>query len=181
MNRIKRFFAKSSPTAYFIFFLSFGIAFGGMYWFKQDHKISRNDLSDSLPFSFFIIEFGSDFEVGDFVRFEYQSDDQRFYKNGMPMVKMLVAGPGDEVTFEGQSFFINQVYYGEAKKFSKSGKPLTKNVSKTLGEDEYFVYAPHPDSFDSRYISTGYISKSQIKGKSIWEYKICDCITKFFR
>lgn len=132
----------------------------------SDKEIALN-YSDSLPNYFFVVEKNLDFSKGDLVQFEHISIDKKFYRSGTKMIKKIIGVEGDVITFSGQDFYVNAKYFGTAKKLSTKGIPLEKNISKTLGQDEYFVWTPSKDSFDSRYAHVGYINKNQIKAKVI--------------
>lgn len=131
--------------------------------FTTGTKVSFNS-SDSLPNTVFFVEENASFSKGDLVQFLYKSNDKNFFPNNTKMIKKIVGVEGDKIEFKGREFFINGKSYGLAKLKSKRGQDLTKNISKTLGKDEYFVWTPHKDSFDSRYVHMGYISSKQITG-----------------
>ena len=125
------------------------------------------NVSESLPQKVFLVKENEPFTRGEIVQFNHKEDEGGFFPNDSRMMKKVIGMPGDNVEFIGSEFYINGVKFGAAKDLSLTGKKLTKNTSKTLGDDEYFVFTPHPDSFDSRYIHMGYISKSQITGKVV--------------
>lgn len=149
------------------FFLVFGSLFG---YLKLTDKTIGLNFTNSLPNYFFVIDKNKAAERNDIVMFSSPEDDAGFIPEGAKFVKVLVGLPGDNVTFKEQKFFINGEFFGEAKTHSLKGKPLEKNHNHKLGADEYFVFTPHKDSFDSRYIYIGYISKEQIIGTSVWEF-----------
>jgi conjugal transfer pilin signal peptidase TrbI len=74
--------------------------------------------------------------------------------------------PGDVVTRIDRDFFINGSHVGRAKPFSRQDVPLEPGPTGTLPAGRYYVRAPHPDSLDSRYRLTGWISQSQIIGRA---------------
>ncbi len=61
-------------------------------------------------------------------------------------------------------YFINGRFIGTAKDYSKAGVLTKKTKSGVIPEGRYFVYAPHKDSFDSRYEEIGWISNSEVIG-----------------
>ncbi len=144
--------------------LIFGSIFG---YLKITNQTIGVNITESLPQSLFMVKKGMPFSKGDMIQFTYKADEEKFLPDGSRIIKFVVGIPGDKIRFEGNYFFINGVKFGKAKEVSRTGKSLTKNISKILSEDEYFVFTPHPDSFDSRYIHMGYISKSQIVGKVV--------------
>ena len=137
--------------------------------FQNFYKIGINQTL-SLPHLFYLIEKNpSEIKRNDIIEFDYYNKngngERFFYDNHVPFVKILAGVPGDEIMFKGDEFYINVLATGRVKELSTSGKPLTPNKSKTLGEDEYFLYTPSKDSFDSRYAYVGYVNREQITGK----------------
>lgn len=142
----------------------YGTIFG---YLKMTNQTIGFNVTESLPQTLFLVKKGESFSKGDLIQFAYKADEKKFLPDGAKIIKKVVGVPGDIVRFEGNYFFINGVEFGKAKAIARSGKPLTKNISKTLSEDEYFVFTPHIDSFDSRYIHMGYISNSQVVSKVV--------------
>lgn len=125
------------------------------------------NVSESLPHKVFLVKKNEPFSSGDIVQFNHTEGRNGFFPGSTRMMKIIAGMPGDTVEFIGNEFFINGSKLGTTKDLSLSGRELVKNSSKVLGEDEYFVFTNHPDSFDSRYIHMGYISSSQITGKVV--------------
>jgi conjugal transfer pilin signal peptidase TrbI len=148
----------------FGFLVIFGSIFG---YLKMTNQTIGFNVTESLPQTLFLVKESEPFSKGDMIQFAYKADEEKFLPDGSRIIKKVVGVPGDVVRFEGNDFFINDVKFGKAKEIARSGRALTKNVAKTLSEDEYFVFTPHPDSFDSRYIHMGYISNSQVVGKVV--------------
>ncbi|GAB6071518.1 hypothetical protein JCM30760_26160 [Thiomicrorhabdus hydrogeniphila] len=148
-------------------FLLFSIVFSVLYF--NNLSLSFNT-TESLPQSVFVVEENLPFTKGDLIQFEYKDDGKHFFADKTKMIKKVVGVSGDKVTFIDREFFINGKSFGIAKTHAKNGTELTPNISKTLDDNEYFVWTPHVDSFDSRYIHQGYISQSQIKGTVIWSW-----------
>lgn len=104
------------------------------------------------------------FKQGDYVYFNWQGG---IYPKGTPFTKMVVGLPGDTVTREGRDFFVNERYVGRAKEFSRQHEPLEANTfTGQIPANYFWVYAPHRDSLDSRYETTGLIHAGQIMGKA---------------
>lgn len=81
-------------------------------------------------------------------------------------LKIVRGVPGDEIDshlINGKKiFFINEEAIGEAKQQTSSGKILEPGPTGILTEDDYFVWTPHEDSYDSRYKTMGWIKRSDI-------------------
>lgn len=159
---------KGVPAKSYLWFFLGLISFSALFIsFKNNYVIDIN-LTESLPQKVFLVEKNAGFKRGDLVKFGFETTDERFYENGTEMIKYLMGVPGDEVVFKGLDFYINGEYIGTAKSNAKTGEKLVLNQSKVLGEDEYFVFSPHKDSFDSRYAMMGYIHKHQIQGRVVY-------------
>lgn len=102
---------------------------------------------------------------GDLVAFHPPKN--RFYRDGMIFIKKAIGMPGDEVTREGSRFYINGEYVGTAKHRSRTGDPLRPGPIGVIPDGHYFVWTPHPDSYDSRYEDIGWISKDRIIGRAV--------------
>jgi conjugal transfer pilin signal peptidase TrbI len=73
---------------------------------------------------------------------------------------------GDTVTRVDRDFFVNGTPVGHAKTVSRQGVALEPGPTGIVPAGRYYVRAPHPDSLDSRYRLTGWISESQIIGRA---------------
>ena len=73
---------------------------------------------------------------------------------------------GDSVTRADRKFFVNGTLVGQAKAVSRQGVPLDLGPTGVLPAGRYYVRAPHPDSLDSRYRLTGWVSAEQIIGRA---------------
>lgn len=91
--------------------------------------------------------------------------ENEFYKN-IWFVKYIKGGPGDSVSWEGRSVYVNGEYLGDAKPESKNGIKLHPSGSGTIPEGYYFAWTPHKDSFDSRYKQIGPIPKASVFGRA---------------
>jgi len=158
---------------FFIAFLVFTILFMVL---KTKYHFGINEFTESLPDLIFVVEKGNEFERGNLVEFSYKNKTdtpmKMYFEDGSLFIKQVIGMPGDDVNFKDGVFYINGIEFGRAKEHAKDGKKLERNVTKTLGKDEYFVFTQHKDSFDSRYAYVGYINKSQVVGKvvtSFWE------------
>ena len=88
------------------------------------------------------------------------------YPAGVTFVKIMAGMPGDTVTEADRQFFVNGIPVGTAKRLSRKGAPLDIGPTGSIPSGQYYVKAPHPDSLDSRYRLTGWISQSQIIGRA---------------
>jgi conjugal transfer pilin signal peptidase TrbI len=88
------------------------------------------------------------------------------YPAGVTFVKIIAGMAGDAVTRADREFFVNGMPVGQAKTTSRMGLPLEPGPTGILPAGRYYVQAPHPDSLDSRYRLTGWISDAQIIGRA---------------
>lgn len=120
--------------------------------------------SPSLPDRLFIIHKGELPRRGDYVAFRWQGGGP--YPAGVTFVKIVAGMAGDTVTRADRDFYVNGVHVGEAKTVSRMDQPLELGPVGVLPPGRYYVRAPHPDSLDSRYRLTGWISEDQIIGRA---------------
>ncbi len=122
--------------------------------------------TDSLPGLVYLVFKGKlPNQRGDVIAF--YPPPNRFYPERMFFVKKAMGLPGDSITRQGQDFLVNGRWVAMAKTQSRSGKPLTPGPEGIIPEDSWFVWTPHPDSYDSRYADIGWISKDRVIGRAM--------------
>lgn len=124
--------------------------------------IVRWNLSHSLPGRMFI---GTTWTFtpkrGDMVSFDHP-------KFGAPIAKIVVGVAGDRVETYNGHVYVNGTDRGcVLDKSPRSGKPLTPIQPCIIPDGYIYVWAPHPESFDSRYADIGLIHISRIKER-LW-------------
>ena len=132
-------------------------------WFDAHYKFGIN-VTESLPARLFLIHRGELPGRGNFVAFRWPGGGP--YPAGATFVKVLAGVPGDVVTQVDGEYFINCYPVGKAKSVSRQGTALEPGPTGTLPGGSYYVRAPHPDSLDSRYAITGWVSHAQIIGRA---------------
>lgn len=90
----------------------------------------------------------------------------RFYPADSLFVKRLVGLPGDAVTYDGNTFFLNGEPVATTKPRAKDGSRLIPGPTGVLPDCRYFVATEHPDGYDSRYSDIGWVSCGQIVGRA---------------
>ena len=120
--------------------------------------------SPSLPHRLYLIHKGKIPSAGELVAFRWAGGGP--YPAGVTFVKILGGVPGDTVSHIDRDFFVNGRGVGTTKSFSRTGLPLQPGPVGVLPPEFYYVQAPHPDSLDSRYALTGWISRYQIIGRA---------------
>lgn len=143
--------------------LAWALVLLAAFLFRIQFTIGIN-ASPSLPCHLFLIHVGEMPARDDYVAFTWHGGGP--YRAGITFVKILTGLPGDTVTTSGRTFFVNDRPVGVAKRTSRIGTPLEPGPVGTLPEGRYYVRAPHPDSLDSRYAITGWISRDRILGRA---------------
>lgn len=119
--------------------------------------------TDSLPQTMFLVSKGKPvLQKGDYVVFKIKSLTQ--YDS--PMIKVVAGIEGDLITIDNLDFSINGIYLDKAKKTSKTGVKTNLSREGVIPYGRYFVYAPHKDSFDSRYAEIGWIDRADVIGRA---------------
>ena len=131
--------------------------------FQASYSVGLN-VSSSLPHHVFLIRKGELPERGQYVAFRWHGGSP--HRDGVTFVKLVAGVPGDTVTRIGREFFVNAQPVGAAKTMSRAGAPLEPGPTGVIPPDQFYVHAPHPDSLDSRYRLTGWISEAQIIGRA---------------
>lgn len=132
-------------------------------WFGMYFSININ-VSPSLPQRVFLTHKGEPVGRGDYVSFRWHGGWP--YKEGERFTKRIAGVPGDRVERIERSFYVNGLFAGIAKPKGLAGQPLEMMEPGILGDGEYYVMAPHPDSLDSRYKLTGWVKQAEIIGRA---------------
>ncbi len=132
-------------------------------WFDAHFTVALN-VTESLPNRFFLIHRGEQPCRGDYVAFRWLGGGP--YPAGVTFIKQIAGLSGDVVTQVERDYFVNGQPMGHAKPLSQKGSTLELGPTGTLPDAAYYVRAPHPDSLDSRYRLTGWVSQAQIIGRA---------------
>lgn len=123
----------------------------------------RINITPSVPYKLFLVVKGMEAHKGDYVDVEIHT---KFFPKNPYFVKVMKGVEGDVVTSRGRELFVNNNSVGIAKEKSMKGIPLEMTTPKIIGQGEFYAYAPHKDSLDSRYTDVGYLKTSQIIGRA---------------
>lgn len=116
--------------------------------------------TNSLPYKVFITNRKTNPSVGNYISFK--APLELGFPENTVVTKQILAGPGDVVTKKGLNFYINDKWVSTAKQYSREGEVLILGPEGRLNKGQYYVGAPHIDSFDSRYQKMGWINSEQI-------------------
>ncbi len=138
------------------------VCFFSMLILVSQFAIIRWNLSHSLPGRMFI---GTTWTFtpkrGDIVSFDHPMF-------AAPIAKCVVGMAGDRVEIVNGHVVVNRIDRGRVLyKSPRSGKLLRSIQSCTIPDGYVYVWAPHPESFDSRYQDIGLIHVSSIKER-LW-------------
>lgn len=128
------------------------------------------NVTHSLPQTLFLIEKKNHTVTrGDYMAFRWIKGGP--IPNGIVVIKEVVGVVGDRVEHrqkkDGLWAEINGKAISLIKPSAQNGEELVPGTTGVIPEKHYFVHAPHPDSLDSRYALTGFISDTQIVGRAI--------------
>jgi conjugal transfer pilin signal peptidase TrbI len=132
-------------------------------WFDANFTVGLN-VTESLPDRFFLIHRGEQPGRGDYVAFRWPGGGP--YPAGVTFIKQIAGLSGDVVTQVDRDYFVNGQPMGHAKPLNRQGLTLEPGPTGTLPDAAYYVRAQHPDSLDSRYGLTGWVSQAQIIGRA---------------
>ena len=134
------------------------------------HFVLTINVSDSLPGTIFLVrKGGGSVSRGDLVAFRHGGGGA--YERGALFLKRVAGRPQSIVTSKDagnghRDYFVDGQYVGQAKTKSKTGLPLEPGPTGTIPPGRYYLTAPHPDSFDSRYALVGWVADAQIVGRA---------------
>lgn len=128
------------------------------------------NVTHSLPQTLFLIEKKNHTVArGDYMAFRWVNGGP--IPNDIVVIKEVVGLVGDNVQHrqkrDGLWVEINGKAISLIKPFARNGAVLVPGITGAIPEKHYFVHAPHPDSLDSRYALTGFVSDTQMVGRAI--------------
>jgi conjugal transfer pilin signal peptidase TrbI len=126
------------------------------------------NVTPSLPYAVAIVHYGtSEYRRGDFVVFSFMGEAQTLYPGlkKQPFFKIIRGVAGDRVTVRDRQVFVNGEPVGTAKPFTFDHRPLEPIAAMTIPAGCFYVQGTSPDSFDSRYRSSGLVRVEQIVAK----------------
>lgn len=133
---------------------------------RDSHALLINS-SESLPNWAFFIEKNKTPQRGDYVFFNVvpSAISKAHWGEKTPAFGKIVFGvPGDVVSREGATVFVNGKAVATLKPATKRGEILVPGPTGVVPKDHYFLATAHKDGFDSRYADIGFVSRRQIIG-----------------
>jgi conjugal transfer pilin signal peptidase TrbI len=116
----------------------------------------RYTVTPSLPYKLFISRPISSIKKSQYVTLAHP-------KSKILVAKQIVGLPGDEVIVRDHNLYLNDKQLGFILDHSKSGKKFNPIQEGKIPEGFVFLYAPHVDSFDSRYQEFGLVPVERLE------------------
>ncbi len=119
----------------------------------------------SLPYRVALAHYGPHrLERGDYIVFSFAGEAQATYPGlrRQPFFKQVRGLPGDVVTVEERAVAVNGEVVGLAKSQAFDRRPLEPITATIIPPGHYYVQGTDPDSFDSRYRSSGLVRADQL-------------------
>jgi conjugal transfer pilin signal peptidase TrbI len=132
--------------------------------FSRAYLLAWN-LTESLPGTLFLVEKDVMPARGELMAFRWENSWP--YPRGSLFLKRLIGLPGSLVIATGRAFFVDGAPVGRAKEHATTGERLEPGPVGIIPDGRYYVAGSHPDSLDSRYRLTGWVSRQQIVGKAL--------------
>ena len=159
----KRFAARLSVTV--LATIAAGSAFGSNW--SQSHRLIWNE-SNSLPDRIFYADSTIPLTRGGYIAFVPRRDAivvAHFGKAPVPFVKRIYGVAGDVVSHDaGHYVVVNGTRIARLKPFTYFHEALLPGPVGRVPPGCYFAGSPHPDGFDSRYQSIGWVCQKDILG-----------------
>lgn len=101
---------------------------------------------------------------GEYVMFRFDGPEQlrRPGLHAQPFFKQIAGVPGDRIEVHGRLVTVGGIAVGSAKTHSFDRQPLQAIEAGVIPPGYYYVRGSSPDSFDSRYRSSGLVRADQI-------------------
>lgn len=123
----------------------------------------------SLPYHVVLVDRGSrSLARGDLIVYAFAGEAaEKDYPGLMRQAffKRIAGVAGDSVTVNGRDVFVNDVHVGRAKTHTFDGRPLEPIEPTVISPAFLYVQGTGPDSFDSRYRSSGLVSVHDVAAK----------------
>jgi conjugal transfer pilin signal peptidase TrbI len=123
----------------------------------------------SVPYSIVYVDyFDRTLSRGDLIVYRFAGQAAERDYPGLrqqPFFKRVVGLPGDSVTVRDREIFVNGRPVGRAKTHTFDRRPLEPIESIVIPQGFLYVQGTSPDSFDSRYRSSGLVRHTDVKAK----------------
>ena len=127
------------------------------------YLLLRN-MSDSLPGTWFLVVRGSEPRCGELFSFSLPS--HRPYLGGVRMLKIALGCAGSLIEAADGAIWIDGARVGQLRRETAGGHVLEPVKETLLEPGQFFGWAPHSSSLDSRYREIGVIEADWIDGRA---------------
>ena len=126
------------------------------------------NITESLPYKVFWISYSkSNLKIDDMVIFNKTIQGN---KASETVIKIIKGVGGDRIDVIKGKVFVNRRCLGKIFPRQGNGNKLTPIDSMIIPQGMYFVWTPHPESFDSRYKEMNLIPEDFIEGRAYVVY-----------
>lgn len=142
-----------------------GLAYTRLYIDPTPHLPVLFNWTGSLPYRVALVHYSPHrLERGDYIVFSFAGEAQASYPGlrGQPFFKQVRGLPGDVVTVEDRAVAVNGEVVGLAKSQAFDRRPLEPIAATIIPPGHYYVQGTGPDSFDSRYRSSGLVRADRV-------------------
>ena len=89
-----------------------------------------------------------------------------FYQGNL--IKRIIGEEGDKIAYDKDGdIWVGNKRVGKVYPTTRDGRPLKPFRPVIIPKGYVFLYAPHPRSFDSRYVEVGLVHRHQLQGRLI--------------
>lgn len=147
---------------FYIFLVGIASVYLLIFWLVEIKSYGlRINQSQSLPQKLFLSKTPDHLYRGMYVSIVHPNSPN------IIIAKQVVGLPGDSISVKNSQVYINDIYFGDIKHLSSSGKLYNPISYKIIPPDYMFLSSTHVDSFDSRYEEFGLIPQNAIK-EELW-------------
>ena len=161
--------ARAHWVLYTLAFSIWGLAFARLFIDPTPHLPILFNWTPSVPYHVALVQYQNrqPLKRGDFVVYAFDGEAQHIYPGlrAQPFFKQISGVSGDRVTVVGRQVFVNDKSVGIAKAATFDRHPLDPIAETVIPPGHYYVQGTHPDSFDSRYRTSGLVRAEQVIGK----------------
>lgn len=161
---------RQYPVVYSIVLFIWILAYWRLFIDATPHIPLLFNWTPSLPYRVAYVDYqASQFRRGDYIIYRFRGSAIQLYPGlqGQPFFKRISGLPGDYIAVRRRAVFVNDLPVGFAKRYTFDGHALDPIRNQIIPADHYYVQGSSPDSFDSRYLSSGLVDARQIAGRVI--------------
>lgn len=125
----------------------------------------------SVPYHVVYVDYDAkSFERGDLIVYSFSGEAAKADYPGLskqPFFKRVVGKAGDAITVVDRDVFVNGIAVGRAKTHTFDRRPLDPIEATVIPPGKLYVQGTSPNSFDSRYRSSGLVDIKDVVAKAL--------------